>query len=129
MNWEARYNDGTVLPKFNDDGSENRYEDIDRGKLESFALFMEIDGVNHPAIELHLDPGQNLIYRRRVEKRSDGVEFVVYLVGWKMQVGGETVQSIAYISEAGEVHLAGKWRDNHPWFYAIQPVVAEEESK
>jgi hypothetical protein len=75
---------------------------------------------------LHLDEGQRLIYRRRVRKSVGGGEFVVYLVGWQKTIANHNVQSISYIAESGEVHMAGAWRDDHPWFYSVAPVPCEE---
>lgn len=124
MKWIARYNDGEILPQYNEDGSENKYADIDRGRLTEFAL---VDNSNEPVFALHLDPGQRLIYRRRVEMRTGVGEFTVYLVGWQMTVGGQNIQSIAYISEDKQIHMAGAWRDDHPWFYSIQTVPCEEQ--
>jgi hypothetical protein len=121
MQWEARYNDGSALPQYNDDGSENRYADIDRGRLVNFAI-LRSDG--HPVLTLHLDPGQRLIFRRRVEMRPGAPPFVIYLVGWQMTVQGQNVQSIAYLAESGELHLAGAWRENG-WFDAVVPVECE----
>lgn len=124
MKWIARYNDGDILPQYNEDGSENKYADIDRGRLTEFALFDDLD---QPVFALHLDPGQRLIYRRRVWQPAGGDNFVVYMVGWQMTVGGQNVQSIAYISEDKQIHMAGAWRDNHPWFYSIEAVPCEEK--
>ena len=121
--WEARYNDGSTLPQYHADGSENRYADIERERLESFALLRE-DGT--VLFRLHLDPGQRLIFRRRVERQVGGTDRVVYLVGWQQTVNGSNVQSMGYVTGDGEIHLAGRWRDDHPWFYSVQPVPCEE---
>lgn len=123
MDWVARYNDGTSLSQYNEDGSENSYFDIDRRKLSSFELTNSAGGF---LLCLHLDPDQRLIFRRRVMKRSGYADVVVYLVGWQMSLGGRNVQSISYLTEKGEIHVAGAWRDDHPWFYSIQPVPCEE---
>lgn len=122
MKWIARYNDGNELHQYREDGSENKYADIDRSRLVSFAL---TDDLNHHVFELHLDPGQRLIYRRRVQQICGDEPFVVYMIGWQMTVAGKNVQSIVYISQEGEVHMAGAWRDEHQWFYSIQPVDCE----
>ncbi len=122
MKWIARYNDGEILEQYKPDGNENRYADIDRSKLVSFVLLDDED--NH-VFELHLDPGQRLIYRRRVRQACGEPPFVVYMVGWQMTVAGKNVQSIVYISEDKEIHMAGAWKEDHPWFYSIQPVPCE----
>lgn len=124
IQWRAIYSDGEILPQYNEDGSENKYADIDRTRLSSFELSLE----GRVLFCLHLDPGQHLIYRRRVELPVGGSPLVVYLVGWQMTVNGQNVQSIAYVSQDGEVHLAGAWRNDHPWFYQIQPVPEEQDA-
>jgi len=125
MKWLARYNDKTELHQVNDDGSENRYVDINRAKLESFALYS--DEGRH-LFELHLDQGQRFIYRKRVEQRTGESPFAVYMVGWQKTVNGVNVQSIAYVTESGQVHMAGAWREDHPWFYSVVPVSCEVEN-
>lgn len=118
MQWVAYYSDGSSLPQYNADGSENKYQDIDRSRLESFALWQDSTKVFH----LHIEPGQRLIYRRRVEM-PQGTS--VYLVGWQQTVGTENIQSIAYVFPNGSVELAGRWREGHPWFYSIKAVAGE----
>jgi hypothetical protein len=75
---------------------------------------------------LHLEPEQKLIYRYRPvrtpgRKPEDESEPFVYLVGWRQKVGGKTIQSITYlvdwIGKGFTMHQAGKFRDDHPWFY------------
>jgi len=121
MTWTAFYNDQTSLPQFNADDSENKYADIDRAKLEAFALFQH----GSLLFALYLEPGQRLIFRRRIEQRVGGDQTVIYMVGWQQTIHGQNIQSIAYIFPNGVVHMAGPWRDNHPWFYSIQPVPCE----
>jgi hypothetical protein len=121
MQWEAFYNDQSSLKQYNADGSENKYADIDRSKLEAFAFFK--DGAL--VFALYLEPEQRLIFRRRVEQKTGGEQTIVYMAGWQQTIEGRNVQSIAYIFPSGVVHVAGPWRDNHPWFYSIQPVPSE----
>ena len=121
LQWKAFYNDQSSLPQFNADGSENKYADIDRSKLEAFAFFKD-DAL---VFALYLEPGQRLIFRRRVEQPAGGESTVVYMAGWQQTIEGRNVQSIAYIFPSGAVHMAGPWRENHPWFYSIQPVPCE----
>jgi hypothetical protein len=124
LRWEAHYNDGTVLPQERAEGGENRYADIDRDRLASLVL-VRPDGT--AALSLHLDAGQRLIFRRRVEQQAGGAEQIVYLVGWQQTINGTNVQSIAYLTATGETHLAGRWREDHPWFYPAQAVPCETE--
>jgi len=100
---------------------------------------MSWDNVNHEDIAgmtvriskselftLHLEPGQRLIYRKR-NVDTIGVEAekcvypVIYLVGWRQKVNGVDIQSITYICDwigkGFQIHQAGKFKEDHPWFY------------
>jgi hypothetical protein len=51
--------------------------------------------------------------------RAGGPQEVCYLVGWRRTIGGECVQSIAYVfEETGRIELAGAFNEKHPWFYS-----------
>ncbi len=146
MQWVAYYNDGTHLRQYEDDGGEHKYADLDRQRLASFALYDggDIDGNYVPAtrklFHLHLEPGQRLIFRRRVEQTLGQPPISVFMIGWQqaLEIHGPTldgnanghypknIQAIAYIFEDGTIELAGRWREDHPWFYSVQAVPSEE---
>lgn len=113
MNWTAHYNDGTTLNQYNGD-NENRYQDIDRSKLTCFVLSND----EKLLFAVHLQPDQRLIYRKRVEKKAGLPDTVIYLAGWQQTVNGQNIQSIAYVTEGGQIHLAGEFKEDHPWFYS-----------
>ena len=84
---------------------------------------------------LHLEPGQRLIYRRRgVDtigvKAEKNIHPVIYLIGWRQKINGVDAQSITYICDwegrGFQIHQAGKFRENHPWFYA--PAIHKHEA-
>lgn len=106
MKWVAVYNDETFLAQFNEDGSENRYEDIDRNRLTHFAM---LNGDNKPILVVEMERiTQKLIYRRRTFIDLVGkVKGVVYLVGWHENIGGKSIKVINYIYPNGKVVLAG----------------------
>jgi hypothetical protein len=124
--WVAQYHDGTKLPQYNPDGSENSYSKIDRAQLESFHL---IDaGTHNTVISMYLDTGQRLIFRRRVFKHVRGSQVtdqLFWMVGWQMNLNGRNIQSIAYVDDKNLVYLAGQFREDHPLFYPIVPVTGE----
>jgi hypothetical protein len=122
MQWVALYSDGSGLCQYNGDGSENKYADIDRARLTNFALFTDD---HRKVVEIHLEPGQRLIYRRRVEHPPGKPKIVVYMVGWQQTIAGQNVQSIAYVFPDGRIEIAGQFREDHRWFYAIEPVPCE----
>jgi hypothetical protein len=124
IQWLAHYSDGTNLQQFERE-RENKYTDIDRAKLTAFALTHY--GV--PILMIHFDrPGQRLIYRRRVFVRPGEEPEVYVLAGWQMTIGGENVQSICVVNEAGVggIDVISRWNDNHPLFGSVQ-FIAEEE--
>lgn len=123
IQWRAHYSDGTSFPQYNPEGTENRYADIDKGRLIAF----ELEQDDRPIFCMHLDAGARLIYRRRVFMRPGEGQIVFYLVGWQKTVGGENVQSVAIIPENNpQIHMIGKWRDDHPVFASIEPMPGEE---
>lgn len=112
--WLATYKDGTVFDSNRDhDLSVDR---LDRKQLERFEL---VDGAGNSIARLHLDPGQRLIYRIRTQMgQGTGKKFVCHLLGWQQTVNGKSVQSILYIFEDGRIEMAGRFREDHPLFYA-----------
>jgi hypothetical protein len=123
--WFAEYADGTRFPAIGPDGKERSYDDIpNRDRIVVFCLFTV--ETKKPLFTLHLDPEQKLIYRRRVFQTVAGVKDIFYLVGWRRNVNGESIQSIAYIhEETGYVQMAGKFREKHVLFDS--PVLREFE--
>ncbi len=136
--WKAVYNDGTELSQFEEDGTENKYPDIDRSKLATFEV-RKAAAKEQPdklLFKMYMEPGRRLICRRRVMdnykiggKSKDPTvkrywQEVVYLVGWQATIGGRSVQDIAYVFEDGHVELAGKWR-NAPMDSVGKPMPCE----
>jgi hypothetical protein len=106
MKWLAVYNDNTYLSQYNEDGTENKYEDIDRNRLTHFAMLNED---NKPILVVEIErPTQKLIYRRRTFIDLAGkIKGVVYLVGWHENIGGKSIKVINYIYPNGKIVLAG----------------------
>jgi len=101
LTWTAAYKDGTVLHQYNGDGTENRYEDIDRYRLFRFDLLRGGEIV----YSVYLHSSQRLIFRRRNFIPQGGERWVVYLVGWQMNVEGKNVTAINYIYPNGKIDL------------------------
>lgn len=112
--WKAVYHDGEgnlteeCLCQYEDDGKENRYEDIDRFRLGRFDLFNR-EGKAIYSLYLHF--GQRLIFRHRnfLPMGNPEGRWVVYLVGWQMTVhtsaGNKNITAINYIFPDGTVCL------------------------
>jgi len=119
--WKAIYKDGTSLCQFEENGTENKYPDIDRYKLTAFEIRKAAVGEQPDRLlfKMFIEPGRRLIYRRRVLERMRFGKAepelvkreIVYLVGWQATIGGRNVQDIAYVFPDGHVELAGKWRE------------------
>lgn len=106
MKWLAVYNDNTYLSQYNEDGTENKYKDIDRNRLTHFAMLNED---NKPILVVEIErPTQKLIYRRRTFCNLLGkINGVIYLVGWHENVNGKSIKAINYIYPNGKIVLAG----------------------
>lgn len=122
MEWLAIYNDGTTLPQYNEDGTENKYTDIKRDELIGFAL-----SHNKVAkLALHLDPNKKLIYRKRVAKKFSGAEEAVYLCGWQELVEGKNRQCLCAVFEDGHIEVLDGFKEGTQWFY---PVIFRPEER
>ena len=97
-NWQAIYDDGTEINHRNEDGSFNRYHDLDKKRLSVFTLYL--DGRPHT---VSLGKGAQLIYVRRVERTVGGVEKVLFILGWRKKVAGNNIQSIMFIGDQGTI--------------------------
>lgn len=134
--WEAIYPDGESLNQFNDDGTENRYTDIDRSRITHFILNDITTG--KPKIILHLKPGQQLIHRRRIVQKyalsSDFFERnpevkmreIVYIIGWHENRNGVNVQMINFVFEDGTVEIMDRWSDHHALYNPVRLLPEEE---
>lgn len=123
ITWLAHYTDGTTFPQYREDGRENRFAEIDRGRLFAFTLMR--DGL--PIFTVHLDQGAQLVFRRRCFLKPPIPEPVVfYLIGWQKVIAGRPVQAVAAIAEeTGEVNMIGDWRPDHIVYGPIEPIECE----
>lgn len=104
--WVAQYDDGTQLRQKETNGKTHAYRDIDRGKLEVFALFPERNGVvaenDPPSFRIFFDgDGRSLVWTRRTFMQMGRNPLPVHIVGKKKRF-------IAAIFPNGEVVI----RDN-----------------
>ncbi len=123
--WAAAYNDDTMFYQYNEDGTENKYKDIDRDRLVEFTLLRVpekeegVPDLSTPPFpvrfSLWLEEGQQLIYRRRTQMTEGGVTSVIHLVGWQQKIADQKVQSISYVPDCEEcfaVICAGRWHED-----------------
>jgi hypothetical protein len=96
---------------------------------------MKVRQGNTVILTVHLEPGQKLIYRYRPVKTlgknpEQETEPFIWLVGVREKIGDRTVQFITYIvnwiGKGYTLHQAGKFNDNHPWFYS--PALHQHEA-
>jgi len=111
--WNAIYSDGEILAQYDEHGVKNGYENIDRTRLKSFALLAD----DKLLFKLHLEPGQRLIYRRRVfidPTDPTAPPQFFYMIGWQQKIGEINTQSITYIYEDCHIEQAGIWAGGEP---------------
>lgn len=111
--WKAFYSDGTFLGEYKEDRTPNSYHNIDRTKLIAFELSKD----GKPVYRLHIEPGQTLIYRRRVRTDPGGnIIGAFYMIGWQKKIHGENVQVISYVVDSDDhpIITAGKWDGGEP---------------
>lgn len=110
LTWKALYVGGETLSQYNEDGTENKYRDIERHKLINFDL-LDVNGKT--VHRTFLREGQRLIFRRRnfirLSDQSEQQKHMIYLVGWQMTLltmgGPKNVTALNYIYEDGSVAL------------------------
>ena len=135
IQWKAIYNDGNGLLQYNEDGTENKYTDIDRERLIKFILFEPyvidkefhtIQGHNIKLV-IHLNGNKKLIHRRRVAMNiSTNTREEVFIVGWQEKIEGKNIQSLSFLFEDGHIEITDRFHENHPWFYGINFIKEEE---
>jgi len=118
--WIAVYGEDDYLFQFNDDGTENGYSDIDRGRLKEFHIINK-ETKKH-VFALALDEGQRLIYRKRIQVSGISGEklWEIYLVGWQQTVKGTNVQAISWIFPDGSIIQTGRFQEDHGIFYSVE---------
>jgi hypothetical protein len=105
MQWLASYSDGSQLMQW-EGGKENKYVNIDRNKLSSFAILGD-SGELILSVQFER-PTQKLICRRRQAISVTGIPLsTVWLVGWHENINGTSVKAICYIYEDGHIEMAG----------------------
>ena len=113
MQWLAVYNDDTYLLQYNEDGTPNSYDSIDRSKLSEFHIIdVDENGKHRRVASVFLErPTQQLIWRMRGRIHSGGPRGVwkeqIIMLGWHENIDGRSYKSIMYINEDGTVELAG----------------------
>src|SRR3972149_5189973 len=128
LTWFIRYKNGKEIAN----SKEFTYENIDRNELDAFIIVDTVTDM--PIITVHFDDNRKkLIYRRRTELPDTTRSFplVCHVLGWHMNVKGESVQNINYVYEtigrvnkdgiqqdAVWIESAGGWdRQRNSWFY------------
>ena len=124
--WNAVSSDGSCFSQYNEDGSENKYIDIDRENLERFVLVDSETG--KVKLVLNLDSEKKLIFRRRTAKSLDNeIKEVVYILGWQQDIAGHNVQAIAfYFESTGHIEMTDGFTKDHRWFYPVTFLPEEE---
>ena len=124
LRWAAVYNDGSLLPQYNEDGSENKYTDINRDILKQFLLL----STTSVRFILNLKPEFKLIYRRRTAIKMDSnVKGIIHIVGYQQNISGKNIQHINFISEStGVMEVTDGFKEGHQWFYPVIFLPEEE---
>jgi hypothetical protein len=126
----ANYSDGKPSESFGGDAALS-YDNLNRENISH----IEVLANDILLYTLHLEEGQQLIYRRRGLASTVALdkhpEPIIFLLGWKQKIGDTVVQSINYIcywvGRGYNMHQAGKFDNNHPWFYTPQLRIFEVE--
>lgn len=125
--WVAEYTDGRRLYQIDPvTGQEVSSDQVDRSVLKR----MSVVGSNNPngceITALDYEPGDKMLFRRRVEHKASGEVVVGYLLGRVCR--GTTTIHLIKPSELGGYYVqsADGFMRDHPWLYPIQPVPADD---
>jgi len=129
ITWIANFNDNTCIFQIDPNTSlSTSIEKLPRNGLKSIVL---VRGAV-PILTQHYEPGQRVIYRRRIKQRNDGeILEVCHILGWQKTISRddsepEIVQHMMYVFEkSGKIESCSSFKLNHPWFDPIQPVPAD----
>jgi len=128
--WVAVYdaNEEDYLFQYAPDGTENRYGDIDRERLKEFHVIDRKS--NRTLFAVALEPGQRLIFRKRISMSGIVGEkmWEILLVGWQQTINGKNVQSLNWIFPDGSIIQTGKFQEAHPIFYSVELLDFEKNS-
>lgn len=117
LTWEAFYTTGS-LSQYNEDGTENKYTDINRNILTRFLL-----KDTKVRFVLNLDTDKKLIYRKRIAKSlMNNVKETVYIIGYQH---GSNQSINFYFESTGHVETTDGFKEGHKWYYPV--VFLEEE--
>ena len=112
LTWQAVYSDKTIN-QYNLDGTQNRYDELQREGLTSFNL---VDEQGKAVVSIPLGKDKKLFYRMRVSLPfSSRVQERIYLVGWRKKDG---TQQIWVLDLNGKVRVYKNFREKSRWLYA-----------
>jgi len=103
--WEAHYEDGTILKQFDDDGLFHQFAEIDQSRLAVFKMVSP----RHPQIYtlLFSDPGMKLIhfYRNTILNAGTSTErrTRLYCFGYEKKIGSKTEKVILVITPTNDL--------------------------
>ena len=123
VSWKAVYNNGTYLTQYNENGTENKYTDINRLILSTFLLIKD----SKPILIIHLDKNKRLIYRKRVTMTMDNrITRIVHLVGWQENKNGVNIQCLCFVFPDGHIEVLDRFRKDAILFSPVKFLREEE---
>ncbi len=121
--WKAIYNDGTELPQYEEDGTENLFKSIEQSKLVKFVVRTETDEaiinllsgsieINGQKLDFQYNEQEHrLIYFRRTRTNlgPQGLNKVEECAGWQSTIPGETgpknIKRIVRLDNRGKITI------------------------
>jgi hypothetical protein len=114
LTWQAVYSDKTVN-QYNLDGTQNRYDELQREGLTAFHL---VDKQGKVVVSIPLGEDKKLFYRMRVSLHfSLGVQERIYIVGWRKKDGAK---QIWVVDCEGKVKVYDGFIEKSRWLYPPQ---------
>ncbi len=110
-NWRVQLDDGLVIDQVDSEGRKYAYEDLPHARIRLFELQKE----NEVGFRMNFQPGEQLIWRRRVQMQPGGlVTEICHIVGKKV---GKLTGVVGFFESDGHVETVEEFLPNSNWFY------------
>jgi len=103
--WQVEYRDGTIIPRYKDDGSATKWEEIDFTKIKHFSLVPR-DSNKNKLFVLDFNGTQRPIFWKHVigiDFLNDAKEFICYKFGFQTTIYDINHKVINFIYPTGDI--------------------------
>lgn len=119
--WVTYNYDGGSVSQVTPNGEKNSYEDLDLSNIKSFELWDW--RANQRVLLVNFNPGDRLVWRRRIQNSGYGPEEVCHIVGKVTRAGEKGILGI--FESDGHIEAIGDFLPTSNWFYPPSSEIEE----